>query len=295
MASNFPKLPGYVPTHDPTCVDHKKISHVKLEQVRNAKNQVVPLHALPRAVEKQFLPEKTEMSKSLSHVQYPNHQATNISELFEPTFAKLDKQVLRFFGYFKESVVESRLENYRIRKLIIFYYLENRTIQITEPKCVNSGTPQGAFLNRQMVLKQDGSQMPFEYSDFNVGLDIGICGRAIRIYDCDQYTREFFENLGCPQAEAQTCPEDSFTQSLRPVPPKKDPELLEYLEKKLGGGRVPSQKQFLDNDRKVLRFFTRCDDLQYVWHYFLADDTVEIREVHHPNDGRDSFSVYLRR
>lgn len=30
-------------------------------------------------------------------------------------------------------------------------------------------------------------------------------------------------------------------------------------------------------------------------HYFLADDTVEIREVHHPNDGRDSFPVMLRR
>lgn len=82
---------------------------------------------------------------------------------------------------------------------------------------------------------------------------------------------------------------------MKPVPPKKDPELLEYLEKKLGGGRVPSQKQFLDFDRKVLRFFTRSDDLQFVWHYFLADDTVEIREVHFPNDGRDSFSVYLRR
>jgi hypothetical protein len=58
---------------------------------------------------------------------------------------------------------------------------------------------------------------------------------------------------------------------------------------------VPSQKQFLDNDRKVLRFYTNCADLQFEWHYFLANDTVEIREVHFPNDGRDSFSVYLRR
>ena len=35
--------------------------------------------------------------------------------------------------------------------------------------------------------------MPFEPLDFKVGLDIGICGRSIRIYDCDQYTREFFD------------------------------------------------------------------------------------------------------
>ena len=51
----------------------------------------------------------------------------------------------------------------------------------------------------------------------------------------------------------------------------------------------------MDHDRKVLRFYTKCADLQFEWHYFLADDTVEIREVHFPNDGRDSFSVYLRR
>jgi len=100
---------------------------------------------------------------------------------------------LRFYGYFKESVVESRLENYRIKSVIIYYFLEDRSILITEPKQVNSGTPQGAFLNRQMVIKQDGSQMPFEPTDFRVGLDIGICGRSIRIYDIDQYSREFFE------------------------------------------------------------------------------------------------------
>ena len=40
----------------------------------------------------------------------------------------MDRHVLRFYGYFKESVVESRLENYRIRKLIVFYYLEDRSI-----------------------------------------------------------------------------------------------------------------------------------------------------------------------
>lgn len=101
--------------------------------------------------------------------------------------------------------------------------------------------------------------------------------------------------MGQPQPAGQECPEDPFTISQRPVPTKKDKELVEYLEKKLGGGRVASQKQFLDNDRKVLRFFVQADDCQYIWHYFLADDTVEIREVHFPNDGRDSFSIYLKR
>jgi len=56
-------------------------------------------------------------------------------------------------GYFKESVVESRLENYRIRKVVIYYYLEDHSIMVTEPKEMNSGTPQGIFLKRQMVIK----------------------------------------------------------------------------------------------------------------------------------------------
>jgi hypothetical protein len=71
--------------------------------------------------------------------------------------------------------------------------------------------------------------------------------------------------------------------------------MKEFMEKALGGGKVASQKQFLDNDRKVLRFFAESEDLPYVVHYYLADDTIEIREVHHPNDGRDSFALLLRR
>jgi len=51
----------------------------------------------------------------------------------------------------------------------------------------------------------------------------------------------------------------------------------------------------LDNDRKVLRFYTKYEGMPYTIHYYLADDTVEIREVHYPNDGRDSFSLLLRR
>ena len=60
-------------------------------------------------------------------------------------------KVLRFYGYFKESVVESRLENYRIRKLIIYFYLEDNSVSIIEPKQTNSGIPQGAFVKRQKV------------------------------------------------------------------------------------------------------------------------------------------------
>ena len=93
MASNFPKLPGYVVTHDPTIVNHKKVSHVKLDQVRNAKNTEVPLYAVPKAPAANFRPEKTAQSKSFSRATYGNHFGADIQEQFEPTYVKLDKQV----------------------------------------------------------------------------------------------------------------------------------------------------------------------------------------------------------
>lgn len=50
-------------------------------------------------------------------------------------------------------------------------------------------------------------------------------------------------------------PKDAFDHKKVPIAPKRDAFMLQYLEKKLGGGKVASQKQFLDHDRKVLRFY----------------------------------------
>ena len=98
---------------------------------------------------------------------------------------------MRFYCYFKEHVVESRLENERVRKAVVYYYLEDKSIMITEPKQTNSGVPQGLFLKRQVVVKPSGS--PFMPQDFGIGIDVGIFGRQLRIYDCDDYTRHFFK------------------------------------------------------------------------------------------------------
>jgi hypothetical protein len=35
-----------------------------------------------------------------------------------------------------------------VRKLIIYYYLDDNSLSIIEPKKENSGIPQGAFLKR---------------------------------------------------------------------------------------------------------------------------------------------------
>ena len=54
---------------------------------------------------------------------------------------KYDRQVLKFSAYFQESVVENPTENYRIRPCEIFYYLNDDTMHINEPKSENSGLP----------------------------------------------------------------------------------------------------------------------------------------------------------
>jgi len=100
----------------------------------NQYSKPVPLYAVPRPPAANFKESKNEASKSLSHTQFPNHFGQDINEQFEPVYVKLDKQVLKFHAYTKESVVESRLENYRIRKGEIFYYLVDKSIMIIEPK-----------------------------------------------------------------------------------------------------------------------------------------------------------------
>lgn len=62
-------------------------------------------------------------------------------------------------------------------------------------------------------------------------------------------------------------------------------------------------KQFLDHDRHVLRFFCIWDDRdvpfgdphEMVLHYYLADDTIEVREIIPANSGRDAVPMFLHR
>lgn len=69
----------------------------------------------------------------------------------QPPWLKYDRKVLRFKGFFQEHVVESPLENYRVRKCLVYFYLSDATIHVTEPRVENSGIPQGIFIKRSRV------------------------------------------------------------------------------------------------------------------------------------------------
>lgn len=123
---------------------------------------------------------------STTHDCYkPKNVDHDITEHFQPDYVKMDRHTLQFSGYFKETVVESKVESSRVRRLTVFYYLEDNSIQILEPKQENSGIPQGAFLKRQKVLRSDNSGQFLTPENFKIGQDVMIFGKNIHLYDCD--------------------------------------------------------------------------------------------------------------
>jgi len=299
MASGFPKLPGYVPSQDLQTSNWKRVSAAKQDQNRDSKNEPIINYPLPRQTQKAVPDQKGALNPNYMSTTHSTFKPTftgEMTEFYQPNWVKLDRQVLRFYGFFKESVVESALENYRVRKVDIFYYLEDNSVSINEPKQMNSGIPQGPFLKRQKVLRTDGSNKYLTIYDFQIGTEVQIFGKNIFVYACDQYTREFYDNIGINQSQDLASPTDNFEQkTLTKFVPQKDHMMKEFLEHKLGGGKVTSAKQFLENDRKVLRFFAECDAHPHIVHYYLADDTVEVLEVNYANSGRHPFPLLLKR
>ena len=71
----------------------------------------------------------------------------------------------------------------------------------------------------------------------------------------------------------------------------------------MGGGHPnDGLKQYLDNDRKVLSFKVLWHDKTleggykyYTFNYFLADSTVEVKEIRYQNSGIDPFPLLLKK
>jgi len=211
-------------------------------------------------------------------------------------------------------VTESNLENYRVRRCVIYFYLEDESIHVAEPKQQNSGIPQGVFLKRHRIPGDAGH---VGLSNLVVGGQVSLYGRTFHIYACDPFTRHFLGEQGIEVAEdmelssAQEPIEEYRLAHMKkgsggPPKPRQD-DLTRFIEAKLGRAsnslNEDKLQQFVDNDGKVLRFFCVWDDreslygerLKYILHYFLADDTIEILEEHKANTGRAPFPVFLKR
>lgn len=210
---------------------------------------------------------------------------------FVPAHVAFDKKVLLFNAYFKQTLSESDKEYYRVRPVKIYYYLEDDSVSIVEPIVENSGIPQGKLIKRQRLPKNDQGEH-WEWKDLNIGNDVVFYGKTFHIYSCNCYTKQFMASEGIIVSPDEECPEDPYILSRRePKHSYKTPATFDKL------------KQFIDLDRKVLRFYAVWDDRDnmfgemrpYTVHVYRVDDTVEVREQRQPNDGHDPFPVLIGR
>jgi EF-hand domain-containing protein 1 len=92
----------------------------------------------------------------------------------------------------------------------LYYYLNDNTIHLTEPRQENSGITQGIFINRQRVPKEVGGTEYYQWQDFGIQMNINLFERIFRVYDCDDFTRAFYQDMECPLAAAEALPVDNF-------------------------------------------------------------------------------------
>jgi hypothetical protein len=210
-----------------------------------------------------------------------------------PSWTVFEKQVLRFYAYFKETLPEVNRIPYQIRTVKICYFLQDDTVQIHE---MRGELGSQCLVSRQRIKKAKPLNESFvTLLDFNVDSMVSLLDRVYHITDCDVFTRNFLNRLGiCVPSPVET-PKDPATE-------------IRKLEKQSMIAKHPTPKdyrfaKFLQNDRKVLRFSAYWDDrgsengdvrvLEVLFH--MADDTFEIKEKLSPNCGRQSNGMFLKR
>lgn len=226
-------------------------------------------------------------------------------------------QVLRFYALWGED--EDGPD--QCRRYIIHYFLADGSLEIREVYEKNDGRdPFPVLVGRQRLaksLKQPTASFPaavLEVSaaevsewlgprDLVVGQHVTVLGRRFFIYDCDAFTRRFYQDnvrgidlhpvdisLKAPAPEEKWIPpyngfgslEDSVENCLSLIPkaPKKD--LIKMLE----------------NDKVILRYECRMESRfpedrqrRFILSFYVATDTISIFEPPLRNSGRTGGKI----
>ncbi|XP_018364525.1 PREDICTED: EF-hand domain-containing family member C2-like [Trachymyrmex cornetzi] len=210
-----------------------------------------------------------------------------------PSWLTYDGQRLMFKAFFQETVQEKWKTAFHIRVVNISFFLEDGTMKIVEPSVDNSGLEQGILVRRQRIPIPDAVKYRYyDILDLNVGKEPEIYGRVYKIVDCDKFTRQFLNRMGIPVPDPIDIPQDSYNEIRKAeVFPKKPNRMMDTLG------------NFLKYDKQVLRFYGYWDDTKsphgiihdLELHYYLSDNTMEIKENVPPNAGRDSGLMFVKR
>jgi hypothetical protein len=248
------------------------------------------------------LPNQTTLIKSGSAASIPLSHQPKIEKSGQ-RYIKNCGLVLCFYGYFKEAVHESQLENYRVRQCEIFFFLEDDSISIVERKVENSGVPQGTFAKRGRMTKSLENETFYNLEDLQIGHTIQVYGRKLFITDCNASTRRYLVEQ-CGRDSSFLSPvageEDMYTTMRAEFMSRetgrddtvvhnimKNP-MTEFAEAQLGNTVDNSTRQgFLEYGRQVLKFDCYWDDRESLFGdvqrltliYYLYDDTIEILNV----------------
>ncbi|KAJ8605157.1 hypothetical protein CTAYLR_000343 [Chrysophaeum taylorii] len=217
-------------------------------------------------------------------------------------------ETLSFYAYFIESILEHTnksvpYRNRRVRKCILTFYTSDGTLAVDEPRTKNSGYVQGKLLKRSQVRKPNGDK--YGVDDLAVGAEIDVFGRTFVVVDADTRTRTIYEQeFGRPLGPALDYPDDGFEAERARMEISKKyassssssssrPSSAPALRRKMAAGMKEEKSE-------VLRFFCAYQDdrpdgdrRSYTLHYFLSDETIEIKEV--PTEGVQRFPNLLRR
>ena len=238
----------------------------------------------------------------------------------ESHFSAYDGVILTFNGFLREEipdgvrgpalgVIDHLAKEYAIRHVIIRYFLEDDTVSICEVPILNSDLQGGFLLKRQKVLKKSGTDDngapftdTFSIDDFEIGKELPIYGKAYNIVACDLFTENFakkhLNRSFTPTGE--TLPSDPYAHA-REVVMKHLATASQHKENS-DAWLKEKYRRFVSDYGKVLRFYCVWDDTDnmygdlkaYEIHYYLVDDSVEIRH-HGKNSTHDTQSLLVRR
>ena len=150
---------------------------------------------------------------------------------------------MQYHAWFKEPVPESPLETERLHKCDIYFYLEDKTIQVVEHKQTNSGLPQGDMVKKLLIPKPEGGgfftekdlfvgaqvrtlssgpllqtgvlDIPFDKLPLSHLRQVKLFGKEFTIVDANESTRHYMsEVLGMNVPPALPYPNDSYTTYL---------------------------------------------------------------------------------
>lgn len=75
-----------------------------------------------------------------------------------------------------------------MRPVVVYYYLEDDTMSVVEPKVQNSGLSQGMRIKRQRLPKAEGGLF-YTWKDLNIAMDLMVYRVKYRIVQCDDFTQ----------------------------------------------------------------------------------------------------------